>query len=151
MIRLAVAVLSGALLTLQASAQDAALDRLAAARQLWQSAAHADYGYSYQKYCECNRDIPPVTHVVVVDGRIERVYHVHSDSDREVPAREGSLDLYYTIDDLFAKLETAFAGGVTTRAEYDPRMGYPTSIFIDYSPTITGEELDLRQIRVELP
>jgi hypothetical protein len=151
MIRLAVTVLCGALFTLHASAQDAALDRLAAARQRWQGVAHADYGYSYQKYCECNRDIPPVTYVTIANGRIERVYHVHSDSDREVPARAGSLDLYYTIDDLFAKLETAFAGGITVRAEYDPRLGYPTSIFIDYSPTITGEELDLRQIRVELP
>ena len=125
-----------------AAKADAAL--LESARSLWQSAQNGNYRYSFQKYCECYRGEPPTTVVTVRDGQIRDVFHVHSDSDRQVPARDGSLDLYWTVEDLFGKLETAYSRDAFVRVEYHPDLGYPVSLYIDYDPGFVGDETDLR-------
>ena len=127
-----------------ASAQDDPVAALDAARARWQSAALEDYRYSYQKYCDCYRGEPPVTVVTVRGGQVERVFHRHDDSKREVPARDGSLSLYWTVDELFDKLAAAYANDAIVRAEFDPSSGFPRSIFIDYDPGFSGDETDLR-------
>jgi len=132
-------------------ADEAGLEELAAARELWQSAHSGDYVFAYRKYCECNRNEPPETVVAVSDGRIVSVSHRHEDTGTEVPAREGSLDLYWTVDGLFDKLARALATDAVVRVAYDPEQGYPTSLFIDYAAALIGDETDLRQFRVELP
>lgn len=121
----------------------------ATALEQWQRAGIDDYMYSYRKYCDCNKDEPPTTVVRVIDGSIERVHHLHDDSSREVPAREGSLDLYWTIDDLFAKLEIAVTAGAVVRADFDAADGHPVRIFIDYDTEFAGDETDLRDIALE--
>ena len=125
-----------------AASADSAL--LESARSLWQSAQSGNYRYSFQKYCECYRGEPPTTVVTVRDGQIRDVFHVHSDSDRQVPARDGSLDLYWTVEDLFGKLETAYSRDAVVRVEYHPDLGYPVSLYIDYDPGFVGDETDLR-------
>jgi len=117
---------------------------------LWNDAAPVNYVYAYQKYCDCHRDTPPQTFVTVESGRIVRVYHRHADSEREVPAREGSLDLYWTVDDLFSLVKAAAERGVTYTAEYDEIVGYPTRIYIDYDPAAVGEEIDIRLTSFEI-
>jgi hypothetical protein len=131
-------------------AAEADVERLDAAQALWQAAAADDYRYAYEKYCECYRDAQPQTVVTVTDGAIERVHHLHEDSDREVPARDGSVDLYWTIDDLFAKLAGAYAGEAVVRVEYDAELGYPLTLFIDYDTGFVGDETDIRLTRFEL-
>ncbi len=150
------AIRSGAavVLALGASASfadEAGLAELAAARARWQSAHSGDYAFAYRKHCECNRDEPPETVVTVASGRIVSVSHRHEDTGTEVPARAGSLDLYWTIDGLFDRLGRALASEAVVRVAYEPEQGYPTAIFIDYAPALIGDETDLRQIRVELP
>jgi hypothetical protein len=88
--------------------------------------------------------------VTVEGGRIVSVSHRHEDTGTEVPAREGSLDLYWTIEDLFDKLARALATDAVVRAAYDPARGYPTSLFIDYAAALVGDETDLREFRLEL-
>ena len=146
-----IALLAGLGFSAQAAAQVVGLDELNAARALWDSAQNGSYRYSYHKYCDCYRDEPPVTVINVSNGEIERVFHVQPDSDREIPAREGSLSLYWTVDELFDKLETAIAADVMVRAEFDPELGYPSLLFIDYDPEFVGDETDLRLTGVELP
>jgi hypothetical protein len=141
--------LAGLVAGAPAAADEAALARLEAARALWQAAQSGDYRYGYQKYCDCNREEPPVTVVTVAGGEIDEVFHLHGDSDREVPARDGSLDLYWTVDDLFDKLASAYARDAVVRAEYEPDLGYPTSLYIDYDPGFVGDETDLRLTRFE--
>ena len=143
--------IAAALIAGGAAADEAGLERLAAARALWQSSQSGDYVYAYRKFCDCNRDQPPETVVTVADGRIVEVAHRHEDTATVVPAREGSLDLYWTIDGLFDKLAQALAGEAVVRVEYEPEHGYPTSLFIDYAASLVGDETDLRQIRVETP
>jgi len=110
----------------------------------WKSAAVGAYRYAYHKHCECYRDTPPETVVAVRAGAVARVHHVYAGSDREVPAREGSLDLYWTIDDLFALIASAAERGAVVRARYDASLGYPTAVFIDYDPSFVGDEIDVR-------
>jgi len=125
-------------------------DELAASRSRWNAAATTQYRYGYQKYCDCHPEDPPETIVSVDGGRITRVYHLHADSAREVPAREGSLDLYWTMDDLFDLIAAGLERGVAVRAEFDEALGYPTRIYIDYDPAAVADDLDLRITRVEL-
>jgi hypothetical protein len=132
-----------------ALADEAGLARLESARALWRAAQAGDYRYGYRKYCDCNRDEPPVTVVTVSDDVVESVYHLHGDSDREVPARDGSLDLYWTVDELFDKLADAYAREAVVRAEYEPAFGYPVTLYIDYDPAFVGDETDLRLTRFE--
>jgi hypothetical protein len=139
----------GAILVSAAIAAESEQERLDAARALWAAAQQGDYRYGYQKYCDCHREDPPLTVVTVRDGRIERVYHLHSDSPREVPAREGSLDLYWTIDDLFDKIAGAIEAGAELRVDYDQSAGYPASLYIDYDAALIGDEVDLRLTRFE--
>ena len=140
-----------ALVAAASLADEAGLEELAAARGRWQLAQAGDYVFGYRKHCECNRDEPPETVVAVAGGRIVSVSHRHEDTGTEVPAREGSLDLYWTIEGLFDRLGRALAGDAVVRVAYEPGLGYPTSIYIDYEPALIGDETDLRQIRVELP
>jgi len=132
-----------------AAAAEEDVTRLEAARGLWQTTQVGNYRYDYQKFCECNRGVPPTTVVTVIDGRVNRIHHLHSDSDREVPAREGSLELYWTVDGLFDKLAGAYNREAVVRVEYDPSYGYPLSLFIDYDRDFAGDETDLRLIRFE--
>ena len=140
-----------ALVATTSLADEADLAELAAARERWQSSQSGDYVFGYQKFCECNRDQPPETVVTVADGRIVSIFHRHEDTGTEVPAREGSLDLYWTIDELFDKLAAALAREAVVRVEYEPARGYPTSLFIDYEAALTGDETDLRGLRVSSP
>jgi len=93
---------------------------------------------------ELGRGEPPVTVVTVRGGQVERVFHRHDDSEREVPARDGSLSLYWTVDELFDKLAAAYASDAVVRAEFDQASGFPQLIFIDYDPGFVGDETDLR-------
>lgn len=140
----------GILIAGLALANEAELDRLNSARQLWTGAHDGDYRYSYQKFCECYPGEPPVTVVTVTGGAVERVFHRHGNSEREVPARDGSFSLYWTVDELFDKLAAAYATDAVVRAEFDPDTGIPVTLFIDYDPGFVGDETDLRLTGVEI-
>ena len=139
----------GILIAGSALANEADLERLNAARALWVDSHDGDYRYSYQKFCECYAGEPPVTVVTVIDGAIERVFHRHGNSEREVPARDGSFSLYWTVDELFDKLATAYGADAVVQAEFDADTGYPVTLFIDYDPGFVGDETDLRLTGVE--
>lgn len=143
-------LLAGAILAAPAARAAGLADELDANRDRWRAAATGQYRYGYQKYCDCHPEDPPETIVSVEDGRVVRVYHLHSDSEREVPAREGSLDLYWTIEGLFDLVAAALEREVTVRVQFDDALGYPERIYIDYDPAAVGDELDVRLTRVEL-
>jgi Family of unknown function (DUF6174) len=130
----------------EAVAQDGELQRH---RALWEDAGPQSYMYGYNKYCDCHPTDPPETVVTVANGAVTRVYHLLAGSSREVPAREGSLELYWTIEDLFELIDSAMsAGAAATRVRYDDTFGYPVSIYVDYDSDLVGDELDLRITRL---
>jgi hypothetical protein len=116
---------------------------LAAARNVWRRAALTDYEYGYRKYCACHPDSPPETIVTVRGGAIVGVRHRPVDSTNEVPAKPGSLQYYWTIDELFELIDSARARGAAVRATYDRERGFPTEIHIDYDKNLIGDELDV--------
>jgi hypothetical protein len=130
-------------------AEAAAVDELKASWARWTAAGLASYEYGYNKYCDCHRDTPPETIVVVTAGAVERVYHLYEGSASEVPAREGSTELYWTIEDLFRLIEGALERNATVRARYDAALGYPTAVFVDYDADFIGDEIDVRLTRLD--
>lgn len=131
---------AAALLAFAAAAQPT---NLAAARSLWRRAALTDYEYGYRKYCACHPDTPPETIVTVRGGAVVGVRHRPVDSTNEVPARAGSLQYYWTIDELFELIDSAQHRGAAVRATYDPERGFPSEIHIDYDKNAIGDELDV--------
>jgi hypothetical protein len=120
---------------------DASLD---AGRALWRKAALQAYEYGYYKFCECHPAKPPETVVSVREGAVVRVRHRPADSTVEVPAEPKNLEFYWTVDGLFALLQSAFDRGVQVRATYDATLGFPREIYIDYDADFIGDELDVR-------
>lgn len=149
MMRLLLTLALGILLAGTVAAAEQDMARLDSARALWEAAQNGDYRFRYQKYCDCNRDEPKITVVTVSDGAVASVHHLFSGSDREVPAREGSLTEYWTMEDLFDKLAAAYASDAMVRVEYNEELGFPQTLYIDYRPDLVGEEIDLRRIGFE--
>lgn len=120
---------------------DANLD---AGRALWRKAALQSYEYGYHKFCECHRETPPETIVSVRDGAVVRVRHRPVGANVEVPSEQKNLEFYWTVDGLFALVQSALDRGVQVRAAYDAALGFPREIYIDYDADFIGDELDVR-------
>jgi hypothetical protein len=134
-----------ALIALPCAAQDAALQQ---SLGRWRAAGLVDYEYGYRKYCDCHPEAPPETVVTVRSGEVVGVRHRPVGYPEDVPADPKNLQFYWTIDGLFALLESALDRGAAVRASYDEALGYPTQLYIDYDPSFIGDELDLRLTRV---
>lgn len=147
--RLAESLVLGAVALALGAVAGAQTSQIQQNRERWHAAGIDSYRYVYRKYCECNPDEPPQTFVTVRGGRVVDVFHLHDDSERHVPARSGSLDYYWTIDDLFDLLETATSRGAEVRMQFDARLGYPTRVYVDYLPDVVGDEVDVRVTELE--
>jgi hypothetical protein len=119
-------------------------ERLAQARLAWELAEIADYVYGYNKFCECHAETPPETLVSVAGGVVQDVRHRMAKTGDVIPADRKNFALYWTIADLFALLERAASGTASVRADFDPELGVPQRIFIDYRPELIGDEVDVR-------
>jgi hypothetical protein len=117
---------------------------LAAGRSAWRAAALGSYEYGYRKFCECHPDTPPETVVTVRGGNVVGVRHRPVGYTEEVPAEERNLQYYWTVDGLFDLVDAAIMRGATVRASYDPKLGFPTEVYIDYDANFIGDELDVR-------
>jgi uncharacterized protein DUF6174 len=117
---------------------------LESARAKWRAAKLVSYEYGYHKFCECHRDSPPETVVTVRDGNVVNVRHRPAGSSTEVPAAEKNFEYYWTIDGLFDLIAAVQARRGEVRAEFDPTLGYPTRVYIDYDKSMIGDELDMR-------
>lgn len=123
-------------------------DPLEANRARWSAAGVVAYQYGYQKFCDCNRETPPETLVTVRDGRVVDVRHRPGGTTIEVPAAEDNFQYYWTVEELFSLIETGLSREATVRADYDPQLGFPLAIYIDYGPDHLSDVLDLRLTRL---
>jgi uncharacterized protein DUF6174 len=121
---------------------------LGANRERWRAAGLTSYEYGYRKFCECHPETPPETVVTVHDGVVAGVRHRPVNYAEEVPAEDRNLQFYWTVDGLFDLLESARNRGAQVRASYDPILGYPTELYIDYDAGFIGDELDLKLTQV---
>ena len=114
----------------------------------WIDSGIADYAYGYVRSCECLPTDVTTPSIEVRDGAIVRVWDGRT--GESVPADR--YGWYFTVDDLFAEIERAIAGGVSQlRVDYHPTLGYPTMLVIDYDAQMADEELILRTIGPVLP
>jgi len=116
-------------------------------RALWNSAGAASYEYSYRRVCECHPDDPADTIVTVRDGTVVAVRYARPGFEEQVALEPEKLAWYRTIDDLFALVETAQSSAATVRVSYDPRLGYPQKLYIDYVTDLVGDEVELEVTR----
>ncbi len=106
-------------------------------RTLWISNPAATYSFVLTPICFCPQDLlDPVT-VLVVDGVVASVSYVKSG---KAPEHDG-YGRYVTIDELFDTIQEAIDGGASQiTAAYDPQVGYPTDVRIDYDTRMADEE-----------
>lgn len=117
---------------------------LTTARAKWRSAALSSYEYGYRKFCECHPDTPPETIVTVRGGQVVGVRHRPVDYAQEVPGDPARFKFYWTIDDLFDLVAAGFERGAIVRVSYDPTLGFPTAVYVDYDAQFIGDEVDLK-------
>ena len=106
-------------------------------RALWTSSRSNEYSFVLAPLCFCPQDLlDPVT-VRVENGFLTVVTYVESG---KAPEHDG-YGRYVTIDDLFDTIQEAIDGKASQiTATYDPEIGYPTDVRIDYDARIADEE-----------
>lgn len=106
-------------------------------RAKWEAAAIEDYAYDYQRLCFCPPQLIRPVHIQVENGQVTSGVFL-DDGESVAPA---DLELYPTIDDLFAQLQDAIqAEADSIAASYHPELGYPTEAFIDFDRQTIDEE-----------
>ena len=121
--------------------------QLEEAKARWRSAAIEAYRYAYKKHCPCYREEPATTLVSVRAGRVVDVRYRHAGSSEEVVVAADRIEWYWTVDDLFAVIADALAADMPAfKAEYEGTLGYPLHVYLDYDPTLVGDEIELRAV-----
>lgn len=112
---------------------------LAAAQARWTAAGVRDYHFTYNTVCFC----PPRedARVVVRAGAV--VSATWQPSGTALTADE--LAQLPTVEGLFGKVAAACdQQAVQVQASYDPRLGYPESIWVDYWANVADDEMGWR-------
>lgn len=109
---------------------------LESARRRWASQTLRDYEFVYKADCNCPPDLTRWSLVTVRDGAVDTVRFV----DGGYPAMIGTT-AYPTVEQLFDRIDFALMRRARTiRVSYDPRMGFPTSAFIDLEGGVADDE-----------
>jgi hypothetical protein len=117
---------------------DDAMAQLQSHRQLWQSQQIANYQYTYVWHCFCPYPANTPFKVLVKNKLVASASNLQTNQPLEI----SELSPVKSIDQLFEVIERA----IDRRAEqidvkYDPQLGYPTSIAIDYLKLVADDEV----------
>ncbi len=110
-------------------------DALAAAEQRWRASGIVDYTMILTSLCG-ERALIGRFVVTVDDGEVSAVEGLDDAADWAVDA---DLALVPTIDELFALLHEARDADEAS-ATYDPDLGHPTSIYLDWHRNAVDDE-----------
>lgn len=110
------------------------------AKSRWAEAKLDDYRFRFERSCLCAERGPLV--VTVEDGKVVEVKNEKTGAliVPEDYERHGLL----TVDELFSVLERAATEAQSWWATYEPVLGYPTEIFLDWSRTVADDEIGYR-------
>ncbi len=112
-------------------------DDLVAARARWVAAGAADYLFEFQRSCFCGPDFLRAVRIEVLAGTVSSATYV----DTGTPITE-PLSSVPTIEALFDEIDEAIDGGAfSLTAEYDPGLGYPISVSIDFIENAIDDEM----------
>lgn len=97
-------------------------------RATWEAAGIDSYSNELTRSCFCSGPFGPIT-VTVVDGKVESVTR----GKKQIPVSEEELgERPLTVDELFGYIDDATAKADDVAFGYDPDLGYPTRISVDW-------------------
>jgi hypothetical protein len=116
---------------------------LVAARARWREQGLFHYQYRYGLGCFCHGP-----HDVVLEVFDDRIAGFRDPGSGEPLPPPSFLDLYFTIDGLFAYLEASLDGADIVQVDFHPTLGYPAEVFIDHYREAVDDELwiDIRDV-----
>lgn len=125
--------------------------RFAEARARWDARPFADYSYEVRTLCFCPPEINRWTRVSVRNGVVVDAEPVEPDPGSPIT----TLAFWHPIDTLFENLHRAMSESGSQSyleaivVDYDPGLGYPTSIEYRAKSNIAdgGSSLSLRNVR----
>jgi hypothetical protein len=94
----------------------------------WNSSQDGDYSFNLKKMCFCGSEVTRPVHVVVEKGIPTSVIYVDDGS----PAAAEIFERYNTMEKLFLLIREAMDTADQVKVTYDPQLGYPSDIDIDY-------------------
>jgi len=108
------------------------------ARARWDAAGIRDYRFEFHQQCECGPALADAAVVEVRAGSVTRVNYRDSGEAAAPSARR----LFPTVDDLFDRIADAIQQNAASLiVSYDPALGYPTQINIDYDLQVIDDEV----------
>lgn len=114
---------------------------LEAARERWEARGPASYAFTYELNCFCGGPGSAPVRITVTEGRVTGAYV--PDEDRQVP--EDELADHPTVGDLFRSVsEWLERDPVSARTVFDPTLGHPLDVFVDFRSNVIDEELGFR-------
>jgi len=111
---------------------------LGAAHQRWTGQKLQGYSVTTRTLCFCPTEMTDAIRLTVAAGQITDAVYVDSQQAVAPVYRQNLL----TIDGLFDKIQNALdRNAEQLDVTYDPVMGYPTSIAIDYRKQTSDDEI----------
>lgn len=121
-------------------------EEIEAHRQGWEARPFRDYAYRLQRDCFCPPEARGPVRVVVRRGQVMNVL----DPETGEPVSERLHHLFPGIGGLFVVLLDAVDRGADdVEVEWDPDLGFPARVFIDYHRQTADEELGFEAADVE--
>jgi uncharacterized protein DUF6174 len=115
---------------------DSEIARLERNAALWHSQGVTSYRFEYRHVCFCPPPYTDPVTIVVRNGAIASVTYLGNGQ----PVPDAILPHYLTVDQLFALGRQALKQAASTTLAYDPRMGYPTRLEVDWRREIADDE-----------
>ncbi len=147
------AVAGSAVLRVGAAGQPDLQDEIQRNHERWQARHITHYRYALEISCLCGFKYEPYTFEVkngkvlsALDGLGQPI------SDADIDAPPHSVDWFYgltTIDSLFDYVEQVSSQADEVQITYDSEDAYPTSIQVDWSAAVIGDEIGLHVINFE--
>ncbi len=111
--------------------------RLAQARSRWRAAAISDYRYELRRVCFCPPDLVGPFALTVRGGALSSVVDLGTGMAVSPTPRR-----HPTIEELFDEIDAALDRDPDRiEIDYDPALGYPTRIAIDYVAMAIDDEV----------
>ena len=111
---------------------------LQAARVRWHQQAPAAYVYTLFRSCECADEMTGPVLVTVRDGEV--ISRIYTRTGQAVAP--GLVVAFPSVEGLFAIIDDAHARhAAQVDVQYDPALGFPATIFIDYVRVMADDEI----------
>ncbi len=112
-------------------------DALSRARARWAAAGIDSYVFDFQRLCFCGGDVIRPVLIDVLDGEVSSATFL----DTGEPVTDPAAGLP-TIEDLFEEIQSAIDRNAhSVVARYDPDLGYPSEVSIDFLENAIDEEM----------